>query len=253
MDVSVTIIMPALNEEESILEAIDNSLSAFKEFNLNGEVLVINDGSTDSTPLKVRIKMEESPGKVRLIDHPKPLGIGKCFWDGVDEARGDFVCMIPGDNENDPREILRYSKLLGDVDIVVPFVFNKEVRPKLRDILSSIYHLIINLTFFVSLNYTNGTVLYRKSLLKELDSREKGFFFQTDILIRLIKSGYLFAEVPYRLNWRKEGRSKAINFKSFFEVIKGYLRLVRDIYFKRDRRIKRFISDSISAKRYKEL
>lgn len=249
----VTIIMPALNEEENILEALDNTLSAFKEFGIKGEIIVINDGSIDSTPLLIEHRMKEYPSIIRMISHDTPKGIGASFWDGVDLANGEAVVMLPGDNENDPWEIMRYINLLKDVDMVVPFVFNKETRSLLRNILSFIYRFIVNNTFLISLNYTNGNVIYRKSLLTELNYRSSGFFFQTDILIRLVKGGYLFAEVPYRLSIRKEGRSKALTLRSFYEVTKGYFRLMRDIYFKKDKRICVFSPDSISAKRYGEL
>ena len=89
-----------------------------------------------------------------------------------------MVTMLPGDNENDPWEILRYRRLLEHVDIVIPFVFNKEVRSVFRNALSFIYRFIINTTFLVNFNYTNGTVLYRKSILKELYYRSTGFSFK---------------------------------------------------------------------------
>ena len=67
--------------------------------------------------------------RVRLINHNTPQGIGASFWDGVDNASGDMVTMLPGDNENDPWEILRYIKLLEQVDMIIPFVFNKRCVP----------------------------------------------------------------------------------------------------------------------------
>lgn len=249
----LTIIMPACNEEENILPALEDTLSAFREFGINGEILVVNDGSTDSTPLLVRQRAQEFPDKIRMIEHPAPQGIGASFRDGVEGARGNIVCMLPGDNENDPGEILRYIGLLNNVDIVIPFVFNKEVRPRSRNFLSSLYRMIINITFLTSLNYTNGTTLYRKSLLKELPGIRNGFFFQTDILMRLVKNGYLFAEVPYRLRGRKKGRSKAVTLNSLKEVMAGYLGLVRDIYFKRRKAAIAYAADSVSAGQYKEL
>jgi hypothetical protein len=86
----------------------------------------------------------------------------------------------------------------------------------------------------------------------ELPHRSSGFFFQTDILIRLIKKGYLFAEVPYRLGLRKAGASKAVSFPSLLQVIRGYLVLLKDIYFDRRTKLnfKVFSDDSQSAKRY---
>ncbi|MDO9289062.1 MAG: hypothetical protein Q7T83_09745, partial [Thermodesulfovibrionales bacterium] len=171
-----------------------------------------------------------------------------------DIASGHMVTMLPGDNENDPWEILRYIKLLEQVDMIIPFVFNKRVRSLFRNALSFVYRFIINTTFMVNFNYTNGTVLYRKSILKELTYRSMGFFFQTDILIRTVKRGYLFAEVPYRLASRNSGISKAVSFPSLMKVIRGYLRLVKDIYFSKGIKIKKdFVKDSLTARRHNEI
>ena len=252
-DVFVSIVMPALNEEKNILAAMDNTLKSFDDFGIKGEIIVINDGSRDKTKALVDEVMKKD-SRVRLIDHDTPQGIGASFWDGVDNASGDMVTMLPGDNENDPWEILRYSKLLEQVDMIIPFVFNKRVRSLFRNALSFIYRFIINSTFMVNFNYTNGTVLYRKSILKELNYRSMGFFFQTDILIRTVKRGYLFAEVPYRLALRNSGVSKAVSFPSLIKVMKGYIRLVNDIYFSKGTNIKKdFVKDSLTARRHNEI
>jgi len=226
----VSVIMPALNEEKNILLAINNALKAFQECGITGEIIVINDGSKDRTRERVE-GFSQSDKRVRILNHDKPQGIGASFWDGVDNAYGATIVLLPGDNENDPWEIFRYFRLLEHVDIVIPFVFNREARSIFRNTLSFLYRFIINSTFLVNFNYTNGTALYRRSMLKELDFRSTGFFFQTDILVRTVKKGYLFAEVPYRLGIRKDGVSKAVTFPSLFKVVKGYLRLVRDFYF----------------------
>lgn len=247
--VDLSVIMPALNEERNILFAINNTLKAFSDFNINGEIVFVNDGSTDRTEELVEDVVRKGE-PVRMINHNTPKGIGASFWDGVDSARGDAVVMLPGDNENDPWEILQYYKLLEHVDIVIPFIFNRETRSLFRNILSNIYRFIINTTFLVNFNYTNGTVLHRRLLLKELNYRSNSFFFQTDILIRTVKRGYLFAEVPCKLGIREHGTSSAVSFSSLLQVIKGYLRLVRDLYFKRDKETKiNFSEGSLTAYR----
>lgn len=244
----ITIIMPALNEEDNIEAAINSTLKSFSDFNLSGEIVVVNDGSTDKTeePIKDILKKDK---RVMLLKHEKPKGIGACFWDGVDNSSADAVCLIPSDNEIDPNEILRYFKLMNDVDMVIPFVFNKEVRSKARNIVSFIFKFIINSTFGTSLNYTNGTVIYRRSILAELNRRKSGFFYQADILIRLVKKGYLFSEVPYSLRRREGGRSKAINWRSLNAVMKGYLRLAWDIYIRKETGQKQFNVNSLTYRR----
>lgn len=244
----LSVIMPALNEQENIESAISNTLMALDDFKINGEIVVVNDGSTDKTA-HIAESLIKGDSRIRVLHHDRAKGIGASFWDGVDCAKKDTVVMLPGDNENDPWEIFRYYGLLEHVDIVIPFIFNKQARSVFRNALSFIYRFIINTTFLVNFNYTNGTVLYRKSLLKEFDYRSNGFFFQTDILVRAAKTGYLFAEVPYRLGLRKSGISKAVTFPSLLQVISGYLRLVRDYYFKNRNKIKTFTLDSMSRKR----
>ena len=227
--ISLTVIMPALNEEDNVISAIQRTLDAFDQCGINGEILVVNDGSTDNTGTLVEDKAAREK-RVSIIAHEKPQGIGASFWDGVHEARGDIVTMFPGDDENEPLEPLRYFNLLEEVDIVIPFICNKGARSKARERLSSLYTSIINFTFGTRLNYTNGTVLYRKSILSGLELKSKGFFYQTELLIKTINKGYLFAEVPNLLRQRASGTSKAISFKSLLAVVKGYLGLLREVY-----------------------
>ena len=248
---NISVVMPALNEEKNISEAVCETLQAMDEFQINGEIIVVNDGSKDRTGELIE-KLIEKDSRVKMIGHENSMGIGRSFWDGVDVATGDAVVMLPGDNENNAREILRYYELLNHVDIIIPFVFNKEVRSLFRNALSFIYRFIINTTFLVNINYTNGTVLYRKSIFDKLDFRSTGFFFQTDILVRAVKKGYLFAEVPYRLDVRKDGKSRAVSFPSLLEVIKGYIRLVRDLYYNGGKTRKEFSKDSLTLQRLKK-
>lgn len=246
-DIFLTVVMPALNEEKNIELAIKNTLKALDDFNINGEIIVVNDGSTDKTD-EIIGNMMNNDSRVKILRHECPQGIGTSFWKGVDNSIGDIIVMLSGDNENDPWETIRYYRLLEHVDIVIPFNFNKEVRSVFRNVLSFVYRFIINKTFLVNFNYTNGSVLYRKSILKELNYRSSGFFFQTDILIRTVKSGYLFAEVPYRLNLRIGGISKAVTFPSFVKVVKGYLNLVKDYYLNKKINLNRsFAKDSLTG------
>lgn len=249
----LTVIMTALNEENNIKLALENVLKAFDDFKIVGDIILINDGSTDNTHFIVESLMKDDP-RISLYKHETPQGVGGSFWHGIDLAKGNVVVWFPADNENDPWEILRYYSLLEHVDMVIPFVFNKEVRTFYRNLLSYIYRFIVNTTFLVNFNYTNGTVMYRKSMLQSLNHKSSGFFFQTDILIRSVKRGYLFAEVPYRLGMRSEGLSKAVSFPSFIQVVKGYLRLVKDIYFNKNEkeRIKLFTLDSLTFIRRKD-
>jgi glycosyltransferase involved in cell wall biosynthesis len=229
---SLSVVMPALNEERNVAGAIEDTLATFDRLGLDAEVFVVNDGSSDRTG-EIAAEYSRKDPRVKVISHPVNMGIGRSFFDGVGAATKEAVVLIAGDHENGAEEVLTYLSVLEHVDIVVPFIYNLEVRNKFRRLLSSVYRFVINLSFGTSLTYTNGTVIYRRAVLKEIALQSAGFFYQAELLIRLIRKGYLYAEVPNFLARRNTGKSKAVTFRSLRNVVKSYLRLAFLIHIKR--------------------
>jgi glycosyltransferase involved in cell wall biosynthesis len=251
MDCMISVIMPALNEEDNIAKAVKNALDAFQKVQCSGEIVVVNDGSTDRTGQIVEDLIERH-SEVRTIRHEETRGIGASFWTGVSAGRGEFVVLLPGDGETDAFEILRYLPLLNHVDIVIPFFYNKKIRTWKRRMISKIYKGIINLSFGLLINYMNGTVIYRKSILQNIDLKSTGFFYQTELLIKAIRQEYLYAEVPCALKQRLSGESKALSLRSLFKVIGSYFTTMISVYLFTDGN-KTMAEDSVSAARYREL
>ncbi|OGH99369.1 MAG: hypothetical protein A2039_05620 [Candidatus Melainabacteria bacterium GWA2_34_9] len=228
---SLSVIMPALNEEKNIEKAVINTLTALNKHEINGEIIIVNDGSTDNTANIAR-ELSKNIDNLKIITHKKPEGIGRSVWDGMKSSEKDIVVYFPADNENDPDDALRFFDLMDNVDILVPFIHNIEVRDKTRRLISAIYNFIINMTFGIKLNYHNGTTLYRRVILNDIELSNFGFFYQAEILIKLIRKGYLFAEVPNYLGQRASGESKALTSKSFVQTSVGYLNLAYTIHIK---------------------
>lgn len=221
--------MPALNEETALASAICNVLNGFSRYGVNGELLIVNDGSSDRTGA-IADELAAQHDCIRVLHHDHPHGIGGAFWDGAHHAHGEFVTMIPGDGENDASEIFRYLPLLSEVDIVIPFAYNTTVRPWQRRLLSFVYHQIVYISFSLALNYMNGTVMYRKAILSGISLNSTGFFYQTELLIKtIIGYNYLYAEVPYALRKRHGSESKAITLKSLVSVIIAYLTTLTEV------------------------
>jgi glycosyltransferase involved in cell wall biosynthesis len=233
------------------LEAVRNEIDCYNIFKINGKIVVVNDGSSDNTGNIAIARGKEYPF-IKVLHHESPQGIGSSFRDGVCLADGEIVTMIPGDGENDAPETLRYLPLMEHVDIVIPFVYNKGVRSWKRRALSVLYRGIINMSFGLSLNYMNGTVMYRKCALKDVKLRSKGFFYQTELLIKCIRNGYLYAEVPYALSQRTGGVSKATSFKSLIKVTESYLSTLLDVYGAGGK-ADNIDSDSVTANRRRDI
>lgn len=251
---TLSVVMPCLNEEANVAAAIDETLRAFDHYHIDGTILVVNDGSSDGTA-EVISGWVKRDSRVILISHDKPQGVGASFWDGVKVAKGDFVMLMPGDNENDPLDALCYYDLTRSVDIIVPFIMNVEMRSLARRFISSAYRLIINVSFGMNLNYTNGTVIYNRHLLDGIELKTTGFLYQSELLIKLIRTGYFYAETPHLLAVRGSGKSKALSLRSLANVMGGYLRLVWDIHFTRreGRADIQLHPASVSYRRYQEL
>lgn len=232
MRLSLSVVMPALNEEGNLAAAIAETLAAFDGLAVEGELIVVNDGSTDATA-EVASRYQAADARVSVVHHERPLGIGRSFWDGKARARHEFVVMYPGDNEMVAGEMLRYLPLLQHADMVVPFIVNTAIRSPLRRFLSRGYATLVTTLLGISVHHTNGLVVYRKSVLDTVELVSNDFFYQTEILAKLIRNGYLYAEVPYYIKPRLAGVSKTRSYGTPLGLVRlaaRLSRLVRDVH-----------------------
>lgn len=226
---SLTVIVPALNEESNIEKTITNAAKVFTGRNLDWEISIVNDGSSDRTG-EIADRLAEQNKRIKVFHHQSPKGIGCCFKDGIESAEKEYITWLPADGENDPVELIKYFHLVEHVDIIVPFVINAGVRSWGRQVLSTIYSWIINMTFGTMFNYTNGNIIYSNRVFQTFRPVSCGFFYQTECLIKAVRSGFTFAEVPVRLNRRISGKSKALSIKSFYSIFKDFVRVFIYVY-----------------------
>jgi len=222
--VSLSIIVPALNEEKTVRAVVENTIAACDENNVDWEIILVDDGSTDSTG-EIARELAKKNNQVVVITHPRPKGIGCCFRQGVKRSAKEIVIWLPADGENDIEELLKYAGMMRHVDIVIPFVVNTGVRNWPCRFLSSVYLFIINFSFGTTFNYTNGNVMYRRRVFQIIKNDSNGFFFQTECLIKSIRKGFIFAEVPVFLKGKTSPHTKALSFRNFMNIAKDFLKL----------------------------
>jgi glycosyltransferase involved in cell wall biosynthesis len=229
----LTIMVPALNEEGNLHSTLEMLLAEITRSRINVEVFVVNDGSKDGTG-KIAERFAETDSRVSVINHQSPQGIGASFMESLKQARGEYITWFPGDGENNPRELLKYFGIKDYVDIIIPFVVNMNVRTRLRQIISSVFIFIVNLSFGTRFNYTNGNNIYRTEFFKKINIRNTGFLFSTEILLKLTKAGAIYAEVPVRIEpgGRKSGSSKAFSLRSVIGIMSGFIRLFFEVNFR---------------------
>lgn len=244
--INLSVIIPCWNEEKYIYELICKTFKKLDENKITFEVIVIDDDSSDETSSEIR-KYNDS--RLVFIRNSKNLGFGGAFWVGVQAARGEFVVMIPGDGQILIDDMADVFWLTESVDVVVPFMVGNSIRSLKRRVISKVYRSIVNLSFGLTLNYTNGNVMYRSSILKSIKTHSRSFFFQTEILVYILKSGYLYAEIPVKLNSEDSESSSALKIKSIVKVIFDYLRLLYRITIKKRNVLLPITEDSITKKK----
>lgn len=230
---SLAVIIPCFNEANSILSVIQKTQNTFTQYGISGEIIVVDDGSTDNTS-QVVLSAKINFNNVKLLTNSTNVGIGGSFWLGNSNTSCDYIVLIPGDDEIEPSDTLRYYYLANQIDLIIPFIMNIEVRSMYRRIISSLYRFIINISFGTSLNYTNGSVIYNRCVLKTVTLTTTGFLYQTELLIKLVRAGYLYCEMPHFLSQnRVSGKSKALSIQSFINVAKAYIYLFTQIHILR--------------------
>lgn len=250
--ISLSVVMPALNEEGNIASAIEDTLQALDSLGITGELIIVDDGSTDATKSIIECYMA-TDSRVSVVTHKRSLGVGRSFWDGSAVARYEAVVYYPGDNEMIASEMMTYLHLINQTDMVVPYTVNQSVRSTTRQVLSRLYSSFITKLLRIRATYTNGLIIYRRSVLNEVTLQSNGFMFQTEILAKLIRNGYLYSEVPFFIKPRLTGKSKADSFASITGMIKLVTHLtilMREVY---STPAKKIIADSATFRRRESL
>ena len=216
---TVSFVIPALNEEANIADAVREAVAAMGGRFRDYELLLFDDGSTDRTGAIMDELAAADPRHVRVTHNPSPRNLGGVYKQGIQLARMDYILMVPGDNENPGHALQAPFDAIGRADIVLPYPVNSAVRGLARHLVSRVYVGLLNLLFGLRVRYYNGTVIHRTANLKALPVKTSSFAYQAEILIKLLCAGKSFVEVPIRIDPPKEGRrSRAFRWKNMVQV-----------------------------------
>jgi glycosyltransferase involved in cell wall biosynthesis len=218
MNLDLSIIIPARNEEENIEETIHSIAKVLN--NIPNEIIVVNDHSTDKTEETVK-NISKKITSVRIIRNEKSPGFAHTLLSGFKSAKGDFVLPVMADGCDEPQTIpIMFEKAQEGYDMICGSRYMKKGGkcggPKLQGLFStfvgkSLYYIIRIPTRDVS----NALKMYRKSALDKIELKEKGFSVSMEAALKFYFSGYKISEVPTIWYGRKKGKSKFRLTKTF--------------------------------------
>ncbi len=228
MKPGVSIVIPALNEAENLAGAVDRCRRIACQHFPDHEIVVIDDGSTDSTG-QLAERLAAADPRIRVVHHDRPRNLGYAYKEGVALAQFEYVLMFPGDNEGSDEQLHAVMSRAGSADIVVNYTSNPEVRPWGRRILTRASVALLNLLFGLRLRYYNGTVLHRTEIVRSITIHTDSFAYQAEALVKLLKAGHSWVEVGTPITPRAGGRTKAFRLKNLVDVGRAVIRLVGDV------------------------
>ena len=217
---SLSIIIPAYNEADNILDTLENVTKALAPLDLEHEILVIDDGSADETAALVTSNLHRFP-HVTLLANERNMGFGWSYRRGVDAASLDHIVMVHGDNAWGHETLREFFSHTGQADLIVGYTRDMwGSRTKTRTLISKAYTLVVNLITRRRLKYYNGPQIHPAPVLKSLRIQSSGYGFQSEVLVKSLRRTRTVIEVPMDLIEREKGESKAFRLKNVVDVLR---------------------------------
>src|SRR5687767_10154092 len=143
----LSVFFPAYNDSGTIASMVIRAVQVASALTPDYEVIVINDGSRDATPLVLDELARLYPGHVRIVHHEKNRGYGGALRSGFATATKDLVFYTDGDAQYDPAEMrLLWDKMSTEVDWVNGYKISRS-DPMHRILIGRLYHHVVKLLF----------------------------------------------------------------------------------------------------------
>lgn len=223
MNPFLTVFVPAYNEQANLENCVRVVLGKLEELGVSTEILIVDDGSRDETgQIADRLASQSDP--VRVIHHPRNLGIGGAFLTAARSARGEWLILIPADLAMDINELKTYLDHTGEADVVVGLRSNRSDYTLLRKIVSWTNIQAVRWLFGMQLHQFQYISMYRTSLLRQVEIEYwQSAFFLAEVLIKARDLGARLVEVEIcyapRVSGKATGARAALIIKTMRDMI----------------------------------
>jgi len=206
-DLEVTVLLPCLNEAETLEVCVRKALGSLAALGVNGEVLVSDNGSTDGS-------QEIARAAGARVVHAPIRGYGGALLNGIEQARGKYIIMADADDSYDLANLGPFiDGLRAGNDLVMGNRFKGGIAPGAmpplhrylgNPVLSWLGRALIGLKGVK--DFHCGIRGFNRDRIRQLDLCMPGMEFASELVVRAKHSGYRMTEVPTTL--RPDGRSR---------------------------------------------
>jgi len=202
---TLSVILPCLNEEASIGKTIQKIQTILKNKNLNGEIIVVDNASTDNS------KKIAKQFPIKYIYEEK-RGYGNAYLAGLKQAEGELVIMGDPDGTYDFNEIPRFLKELEDFDFIIGSRFLGEIKEGAmpfshKYIGNPIIRLLLRFNGLKIKETCTGFIGIRRELIQKLNLKQPGMEFSSEFLVKAKRNNLKMKEIPI-IYYPRQGKSK---------------------------------------------
>ncbi|MBU7026165.1 MAG: glycosyltransferase family 2 protein [Theionarchaea archaeon] len=200
----LSVVVPLYNEEDNVYQVVDDLERMFASSGFDGEIILIDDGSTDRT-LEIARQLQKEYSHVNIIPHGTNLGKTAAMITGFQHATGDYVILMDGDGQFLAKDIPKMvEKLKNGFDVVNGW--GKKKEPLTKIIPSLVYNGISRKLFSLNVHQFNlGFKAFKREALDGLILKKDEHRY---ILPLLKEKGFAITEIPVAYLPRQNGTSK---------------------------------------------
>ncbi len=186
---NVSVIIPVFNEENTIEKLLTNLKGVLLNTDIDYEIIVVDDGSTDKTSA-----VANSIFGIKVIKHPYNKGNGASVKAGIQEAIGERLVVIDADGQHDPKHITEMLGLLDEYDLVIGArdSFGRGRRGFGNRLVSKLASYLSGITIP---DLTSGYRAFKKGKMLEFLQRAQWLLLSVDITLNLSRSSLSIASV----------------------------------------------------------
>lgn len=227
MDISV--VLPCFNEEENIERTAREVLTWFDAEKIAGELVIVNDGSSDSSA-KIIESLSHEDHRIILVTHEENQGYGMAVRSGLDAATKTYISFVDSDGQFHISDLNCLIPYLTEYDFV-PGRRKKRADPFVRNLFGKVLGVLVFIVFGLWIRDVNcGMKIFSKKIwptIRPLYGTEK--FFNTELYLRAKKKGIAWKQIDVPHYPRMAGSPTGGSGRVIFGMIKELFDLRRKL------------------------
>ncbi len=227
---SLSIFFPAYNDGGTIASLVIQAVQVASRLTPDFEVIVVNDGSSDSTR-EVADELARTYPQVRAIHHPRNRGYGGALRTGFASATKDLIAYTDGDGQYDPSEFeALWNRLTPQADMVTGYKISRS-DPFHRIVIGRAYHTAMKVLFRLGVRDVDCDFrLMRREIFDRVKLERDTGVICLELMRKVQDAGCTVLEEPVHHYHRLHGRSQFFNLRRVFwtgvDVMKLWVQLV---------------------------